>query len=290
MIKPAGLVMAVLMTGVAAGTYYGLDHVPPGLMPEAMRRIETAQVAPAGGPTQVADVGTARAVTRVEQMEQTGVDEPMTEADLAEMPPETQTSAPTEMAQADAPAAQEPESQPEPETAAEPPALSADEKPEPGWGAESSQPSAPKPSAPKAAAPQAAASAPQARQAPSESTDTSPSRPAADAIKPWWPDPAKMPANQLKLQYAGQVKGQPAVALLFSAPVNLDSLKLHAQIRTAGGDRATGQWELGKNPRLAVFKGLKPGRYTVILAPQIADTQGFLLGTPLQGPVYIQGS
>ena len=90
------------------------------------------------------------------------------------------------------------------------------------------------------------------------------------------------------LPHAGQVQGEQAIALLFSAPLNVDSLKQHAQVKTLSGGDVKGEWELGKNPRLAVFRGVGTGRYTVILEPQVADVKGFMLGTPLQGPVYIQ--
>jgi hypothetical protein len=97
-----------------------------------------------------------------------------------------------------------------------------------------------------------------------------------------------MPPNQLKLTYAGQVSGQGAIALLFSAPLKVDTLKSHASVRTAKGDAVSGEWTLGKNPKLAVFKGLAPGRYTVILQPQVADEKGYMLGQTLRGPVYIK--
>ena len=97
-----------------------------------------------------------------------------------------------------------------------------------------------------------------------------------------------MPANQLKLQYAGQVQGQTAIALLFTAPLKLETMKEFASIRSANGEVVAGEWTLAKNPRMAVFAGLAPGRYTVILQPQISDQQGFMLGTTLKGPVYVQ--
>jgi hypothetical protein len=38
-----------------------------------------------------------------------------------------------------------------------------------------------------------------------------------------------------------------------------------------------------------VFKVANPGRYTVILRPQLADAEGRTLGTLLRGPVDIKG-
>jgi hypothetical protein len=52
---------------------------------------------------------------------------------------------------------------------------------------------------------------------------------------------------------------------------------------------AAGEWEVGKTPRLAVFKSVDPGRYTVILRPQLADAEGRTLGSLLRGPVDIKG-
>lgn len=112
--------------------------------------------------------------------------------------------------------------------------------------------------------------------------------PAADIVTAWWPDPSKMAPGQLKLKYAGQTQGKTAIALLFSAPLRLDSLNQNVEVRDAEGHPIGGTWELGKNTRLAVFAVDKPGRYTVILQPALADSTGHLLGTPLQGPVYIQ--
>ena len=185
----------------------------------------------------------------------------MTEADLAEEPPPP--AAETAPAEAPVQAA----AQPEPAAVAEPVA----------------PPPAPAKPTPKPATTVAKASADE------PTGPVKPKPPESDMIKPWWPDPTKMPANQLKLQYAGQVQGEQAIALLFSATLNIDTVKKHAQVRTGSGEAVDGQWELGKNPRLAVFRGVKNGRYTIVLAPGIADAKGFMLGTTLQGPVYIQG-
>ena len=166
---------------------------------------------------------------------------------------------------------------------------------------------APAPAAPVVAAPQAPAEpveAPAAEAKPAEAPVAEPSAPAetasaapasmpapaadADAIKQWWPEPSTMPANQLKLQYAGQVQGQGAIALLFTSALKLETLKEFGVIRSASGDIVPGEWTLAKNPKMAVFDGLAPGRYTVILQPQVSDQQGFMLGATLKGPVYIK--
>ena len=111
---------------------------------------------------------------------------------------------------------------------------------------------------------------------------------AADSIAAWWPDPAQMPRSQLKLIYAGQTKDVRAVALLFSEKLDPDSLPKNAEVRDANGAAVPGEWALGKNERMAYFKVASAGRYTVVLQPTLADVTQHMLGTPLQGPVYIQ--
>jgi hypothetical protein len=270
MIKPGAIVMTVLMVGVAAGTYYGLDYVP---LPSPIGRAPPPEKPKLAGSafTEAPAAETAAATPAPAPQEA-----PMTEQDLAEEPPPQEPAA----APAPAPAPAEPA----PQAAAAPEAPAPKPKPK-ASDPEFDQP-APKPTASDAEqvakAETPAATEPEAPKTPKAKP------PEADVIKPWWPNPDKMPANQLKLQYAGQVQGEQAIALLFSSPLNLDALKAHAKIRTKDGSDAKGQWELGKNPRLAVYRGVEPGRYTVILQPQVADQKGFMLGTTLQGPVYIQ--
>jgi len=159
---------------------------------------------------------------------------------------------------------------------------------------------APKAAAAPAPAPEPAAAAPVQDPAPAAPAEVpavakaeSPApaakpAPEADVLKPWWPDPSTMPANQLKLQYAGQVQGQPAIALLFTAPLKIETLSGNVSVLASDGAAVAGDWAVGKNPKLAVLSGLSPGRYTVILQPQVADQQGFMLGATLKGPVYIK--
>ena len=272
MIKPGALVMGVVMAAVSAGTYYGLELLPPGVIPPPIGRVVAEQqpAEPAPAPPPVASAAPAApAPAPAPEAEPT-------EQDLAEEP------APP----APEPATDEPD--PAPAAAAEPEPAPAQAAAPPPKAAEAPKP-APKPApAPEAAPkpeqkPEAVASAPPASAAPAKKP------PESDVIKPWWPtDTSKMPATQLKLQYAGQVQGQGAIALLFSAPLKIDTVKSHAAVRNAKGETVGGEWTLGKNPKLAVFKGLAPGRYTVILQPQIADQQGYMLGQTLKGPVYIK--
>jgi len=156
------------------------------------------------------------------------------------------------------------------------------------------------PAAPAPAEAPATPAEPAAAEAPAEPTEapntTASAPPAAaprptaeaDALKQWWPEPSTLPASQLKLQYAGQVQGQAAIALLFTAPLKLETMKEFASVRSGNGEVVAGEWTLARNPKMAVFSGLAPGRYTVILQPQISDQQGYMLGMTLKGPVYVQ--
>ena len=293
MIKPSALILAAAMAAVSTGTYFGLDLLPEGALPEPIGRVPKVAPPDPGVKPQQQEVASAAAAAPAQPApEPAPAEQPVTEQDLAEEPP-PETPAPQPEPTAQAQAAPQPEPEPAAEPAPEPakPAAKAYTPPpalvdEPA-PAKTKPAAAPKKqvtivredSAPTQTASAASAEAPKA---------SKPKPPDADVIKPWWPDSSKVPANQLKLQYAGQVQGEQAIALLFSAPLNIESVKQHAQIKTQTGQDVQGGWELGKNPRLAVFRGVQSGRYTVILAPQIADSKGFMLGQKLQGPVYIQ--
>ncbi len=264
MIKPGALVMGVVMGAVSAGTYYGLDLLPPGLIPPPLGRVVAGEQPAAPAPEAPAPVAVAAAPAPATPAPSA---EP-TEQDLAEEPaPPAPAAVADEPGSAPESAAAAPEPAPTPAPAPKPVPKPAP-APEPEQQAEVAKAESPSPPP---------ASAPAAKRAPE-----------ADVIKPWWPDPSKMPETQLKLQYAGQVQGQQAIALLFSSALKLDTVKGNATIRAANGEAIAGEWTLGKNPRLAVFSGLAPGRYTVILQPQIADEKGYMLGVTLKGPVYIK--
>lgn len=290
MIKPAALIMAVTMGAVSAGTYFGLDLLPPGLLPEPIGRAQKPESAKPGVDSVAGEQAAAAAPVQPAPAA-APAEQPVTEQDLAEEPPPPEPAAAPVVAQAQA----EPEPAPEPEPVPAAPAR----KPEPykPGPALADTPAPARAAAPKQRPPVTVVRkagedtpAPDSTQVASAEVprQSKPKPPEADVIKPWWPDASQLPANQLKLQYAGQVQGEQAVALLFSAPLNLETLRQHAQIKTGTGQPVSGDWQLGKNPRLAVFRGLASGRYTVILSPQIADSKGFMLGQTLQGPVYIQ--
>lgn len=314
MIRPGAIVMTVLMSAVAVGVYFGLDHLPQDMVPGMGTQKVPDAAEPAAEAPQLDNAGTAMATAQVDLVA-SGVEDPaaagdqsavVTEEDLAEEPaapeaaPVMASSSPSAESTVDydpAPggtgipveepvATTAPEPEPEPEPKSEPAPAAA-------------EPVAPAPQAPAATRKTVETPARQPASKPVSTASTAPANepqrqpvaknPQADVIKPWWPDPATIPVNQLKLQYAGQVQNEQAVALLFSAPLNLDTLRQHASILDSVGNPVqAGQWELAKNTRMAVLRGIDPGRYTVILAPAIADTKGILLGMTLQGPVYIQ--
>ena len=276
MIRPSALAMGVVMASLTAGTYYGLDLLPPGLLPPPIGRAVAAETASTTKPAEPVAVAQAAAPAPAP------AEEAPTEADLAEEPVPAQPApaAPPEQADAAAHEAESEPATPDPATAAAAPAPppQAEETPK------AAEPPAPKPTPKAVPAEQKTevASAAPATQEPAKAP------PPADVIKPWWPDPSKMPANQLKLQYAGQVKDQSAIALLFTSAVKLETLQQHAQVKDAKGQTVAAQWTAGRNPALAVLDGLAPGRYTVILQPQVADQKGYMLGVTLQGPVYVK--
>lgn len=106
----------------------------------------------------------------------------------------------------------------------------------------------------------------------------------ADALRAWWPATS---AGDFGLVYAGQPKGEDAIALLFSNAPNTSALGDGVKVYDAKGKVVSGRWEAAANPRLMVFRGVKPGRYTVVVQPTLADASGKAIGKSAAGPVYI---
>jgi len=115
-------------------------------------------------------------------------------------------------------------------------------------------------------------------------TTTAPKGPGTDALRAWWTAPA---SGEFGLVYAGQAKGESAIALLFSEAPADSALNQSVKVYDSKGGLVSGNWEAATNPRLAVFRGLKPGRYTVVVEPALADSSGKSLGKTQHGPVYI---
>jgi hypothetical protein len=109
-----------------------------------------------------------------------------------------------------------------------------------------------------------------------------------DVISVWWPTVDKQSDSQLNLLYAGEAASEKAAALLFSDNIgNAATASSHIQILNSHGKAASGQWQVSpQNARLLLFK-TTPGRYTVILAPDLAGLSGKTLGVGLHGPVYV---
>lgn len=108
-----------------------------------------------------------------------------------------------------------------------------------------------------------------------------------DTITSWWPAASTQNADHLNLVYAGEAAADKAVVLLFASDMDATAASSNIRLLDFHGKTAGGAWASGDNRRMLVFKGLKPGRYTVILEPTLADAGGKALGAPLHGPVYI---
>jgi hypothetical protein len=201
----------------------------------------------------------------------------------AESAPAQPAAAPAESAPAQ-PAAAEPAPAAESAPAAEPaPAESA--------AAPAEEAPAPKKSKPAKAKKEHAAPAETASSAPAEGSHAKSAakpgkgEPSTDVVSAWWPAVAKQDGSKLNLSYAGEAAFEKAVVLLFSDNVDA-STGSHIQLLTRDGAAASGHWEVGQqNQRMLVFR-TRPGRYTVILAPDVSGS-GKTLGTALHGPVYV---
>ena len=168
----------------------------------------------------------------------------------------------------EAAAAPEPETVPAPKP--EPKAVS---KPAPKAAqvAAAEPSSAPAPRAPKAA---------KAAAAPTRTIGN-----GQDVISAWW---KKQPSSdRLNLVYAGEASSEKAVVLMFDNAVDGAAADSQIKLVNAKGDVQSGSWTSGGNPRLIAFKGVPAGRYTVIVAPAMADTSGKTVGSELVGPVYV---
>lgn len=147
----------------------------------------------------------------------------------------------------------------------------------------SAEPAAAKP---KKAAAKPAAAATSTAAAPSGSVSAQ--KGSLDTISAWWPAASKVSSDRLSLVYAGEAASEKAVVLMFASDLG-DAATAGSNITVLDdkGAPAGGTWSAGGNPRLLVYRGVKPGRYTVILKPTLADASGKTLGGELHGPVYV---
>ncbi len=107
----------------------------------------------------------------------------------------------------------------------------------------------------------------------------------ADVISAWWKQSTG--SDRLNLVYAGEASSEKAVVLMFDGAVDAAAAGSQIKLIDAKGGTPSGSWTSGNNPRLIAFKGVKPGRYTVIVAAGMADTGGKAVGSELVGPVYV---
>ncbi|WP_293387431.1 hypothetical protein [Nevskia sp.] len=168
---------------------------------------------------------------------------------------------------------------------------------------ESAEPAASEPApapAPKAAKPKPAPKPEVVAAAPSSDAPKAASKPAAqrpltrpktgngsDVISSWWSKTGTQASNNLSLVYAGEASSEKAVVLMFNNPVDPTAAGTHIKLVDSRGKTPTGSWSAGNNPRVLAFKGVAPGRYTVILRPELPDSSGKTLGDELVGPVYV---
>jgi hypothetical protein len=175
--------------------------------------------------------------------------------------------------------------EPAPAAAAPPPQAAATPAPAPEPAA-SAAPAVEPPPAPAAEPP------PRPVKPKPKASPPKPSTPlASDAVSRWWGDPSKQDPKQLNVNFAGQAAGEKAIALLFSGSfTNVGNVAKSIKVLDAAGNSVkAGHWEISpSNTRMLVFRGISPGRYTVVLAPELADAQGKTLGRRLNGAVYVR--
>ena len=88
--------------------------------------------------------------------------------------------------------------------------------------------------------------------------------------------------------YAGQTKGERTVALLFSTQITASALNDNIKVYDSKGKLVRGKWQAASaNPRLALLRGLKPGRYTVVIGSTLVDASGKAISKAEHGPVYV---
>jgi hypothetical protein len=111
--------------------------------------------------------------------------------------------------------------------------------------------------------------------------------PGADALSPWWPQ--RSVPGRLNLLYAGQAAQERTVGVLFDSKFTEGAdVGPGLQLLKSDGSPASGEWEVNSTGRMLLFRNLKPGRYTVVVSPDLANAAGLTVGTELRGPVYIR--
>lgn len=305
-----GVIVVVGTVVAAVGVYYGLNSAMP-------KKEEAPVVAVTASPDEVfgksidesapppkPKEAPPNAAPASEMAKTTEVAPPPAEANAPAAAPAQETK-PAETAAATPPPApppSQPESKPENTTASSSQLL----VPEPAMNpapaakpapAPKAEPPAPKPTpAPEtttAAAKPAPAPAPKPTPAPAAKpapTTTASAAPKATPDVParWWGDPKEQDPRRLNLSYAGQAAGGKGIALLFTGTFVSAGVANWIKVSDASGKAAGGHWEIGSSPKMLVYKGMTPGKYTVTLAPDLKDAQGKILGRKLSGAVTVQ--
>ena len=304
-----GLIIAGITVVAAVGVYYGLNMTMPhveekGVLPATASldqvysgTISQAEPAPgAPAPATAADAPTPppTAVTPAPAEAKPATPAPQAPSEQAKAEPASPPPAPAPQAAEPAPppkpaeAAAKPAEQPmlvpEPaaQTAAPPP--KAEPKAEPKKAEPKAQPKA-EPKAEPKTEPKAEAKAEPATPKPAAKLPAAAS--SASAGTRWWGDPAHQNPQQLNLSFAGQAAGEKAIALMFTGTFTNPGVANKIKV-LKDGHTANGHWELSPNPRMILFRGIGAGRYTVVLAPDLKDSQGKALGRKLSGPVDVQ--
>ena len=132
----------------------------------------------------------------------------------------------------------------------------------------------------------AAAAAPSSAGSSAGASKSSPQKasPGTDALRAWWTTPA---SGDFGLLYAGQPQNESAIALLFNEQPADSALNQSVKVYDYKGNLVSGSWEPAANPRMAVLRGLKPGRYTVVVGPALSNAGGKAVSKGQHGPVYV---
>jgi hypothetical protein len=114
-----------------------------------------------------------------------------------------------------------------------------------------------------------------------------PAPPAADALRQWWAASEAAPFN---VQYVGQAADQQAIVIRFNSEIgDTAALGEHIQLMGPDGKPVQGNWQKGEVSSVVYVSDLQPGRYTVMIEPELKNASGRAIGTELYGPVYVQG-
>lgn len=273
--------LAGVSVGLAIVTYVALNLIWPFEPTQ-----ETLKANPTSDSVFASDIASAPAAEPVVKPQESEAS-PAPAIAGSEAAPDTQAPASAETA----PAIESPSATPVQEQIAAAPEPSAATSPAPveSGTEQSPTPAAPQaePAAPAAEEPAAAPSEPPAAAEPAKPRKPkSATAPRADALAQWWPS-APTP-GRLNLLYAGQAAQSPAIALLFDS-VFADATAVGSAIRVVDGQghAVGGSWELASNRRLLLLKA-KPGRYTIVISPDLANQRGQTLAAELHGPVYVR--